>query len=233
MQSEGAAGFAPTDVCIDPQGSLLICTGGRGTRGAIYRVRYVGESPGKVPEFFVASSPGEEPSKAKSELTREFAEMLRDVCFAPCPLESWSVAKWKPLVERVGYGPIANAAIGGFRSAEDKTVVNEMARVGAIRALLHIGVKFAPTSIDPLLKGPPIYKWKVGAPSGSIESTRSPAIFSDGRNYWRKRPRMSGLCIPGPNGSSIPLNKQGWNARGKCDGWFPISPWLTEVGRNL
>src|SRR2546422_4050277 len=36
-------GFAPTDVAVGLDGSLFISTGGRKTRGAVYRVEYVAE----------------------------------------------------------------------------------------------------------------------------------------------------------------------------------------------
>ncbi len=43
VQSLGSNGFAPTDLAVHPEtGDLLISIGGRGTRGAIYRVRYTG-----------------------------------------------------------------------------------------------------------------------------------------------------------------------------------------------
>lgn len=47
MKSVGENGFAPTDVVVHPEtGELYVSIGGRGTRGAIYRVRYVGDSSG-------------------------------------------------------------------------------------------------------------------------------------------------------------------------------------------
>jgi putative membrane-bound dehydrogenase-like protein len=43
MESLGASGFAPTDVLVHPAtGDLYVSVGGRGTRGAVYRVRYTG-----------------------------------------------------------------------------------------------------------------------------------------------------------------------------------------------
>ena len=39
----GTNGFNPTDAVVAPDGSLLISIGGRGTRGAIYKVEYVGD----------------------------------------------------------------------------------------------------------------------------------------------------------------------------------------------
>ena len=46
-ESVGANGFAPTDIAVHPgTGDLYISVGGRGTRGAVYRIRYAG---GDVP----------------------------------------------------------------------------------------------------------------------------------------------------------------------------------------
>src|SRR5207344_2260638 len=50
LEPIGDNGFAPTDACVAPDGSLFVCIGGRGTRGAVYRIEYVGtkeETAGK------------------------------------------------------------------------------------------------------------------------------------------------------------------------------------------
>jgi putative membrane-bound dehydrogenase-like protein len=44
LETIGENGFAPTDVLVHPEtGDLFVSIGGRGTRGAVYRVRYVGK----------------------------------------------------------------------------------------------------------------------------------------------------------------------------------------------
>lgn len=46
MESVGDNGFAPTDLAVHPEsGDLYISVGGRGTRGAVYRVRYTASGP--------------------------------------------------------------------------------------------------------------------------------------------------------------------------------------------
>jgi putative membrane-bound dehydrogenase-like protein len=41
LESVGDNGFAPTDLLVHPQtGDLYVCIGGRGTRGAVYRIRF-------------------------------------------------------------------------------------------------------------------------------------------------------------------------------------------------
>jgi putative membrane-bound dehydrogenase-like protein len=45
LESVGTTGFAPTDAAVHPaSGDLYLSVGGRGTRGAVYRVRYVGQT---------------------------------------------------------------------------------------------------------------------------------------------------------------------------------------------
>src|SRR5262249_51276655 len=41
LQAVGDNGFAPTGAAVHPRtGDLYVCIGGRGTRGAVYRIRY-------------------------------------------------------------------------------------------------------------------------------------------------------------------------------------------------
>ena len=46
----GQFGFAVTDLVFDTDGSLLVSTGGRGTKGAIYRIRFEGGSNDQLPK---------------------------------------------------------------------------------------------------------------------------------------------------------------------------------------
>jgi putative membrane-bound dehydrogenase-like protein len=100
LEPTGAQGFAPTDVEVAPDGSLFICIGGRGTRGAVYRVQHVEGSKAKA---------GEEPA---SDLER----VLR----APQPLEAWSRADWEPAAERAGREAFLRAAGDEARPAAER-----------------------------------------------------------------------------------------------------------------
>jgi putative heme-binding domain-containing protein len=84
MQPSGSIGFAPTDICIAPDGSLLVSVGGRGTTGAIYRVATIGNA--------------EPPQVASPFSSLPDAQSLAGILDAPCPWESWSENRWKPLV---------------------------------------------------------------------------------------------------------------------------------------
>jgi putative heme-binding domain-containing protein len=50
LQAVGDNGFAPTAVAVHPlTGDLYVSIGGRGTRGAVYRIRYAGAKPEAAP----------------------------------------------------------------------------------------------------------------------------------------------------------------------------------------
>ena len=81
VEPNGINGFAPTDACVAPDGSLFICIGGRGTRGAVYRIEYVGTK--------------ETPRGASPEPANDL-DLILD---APQPLDAWSRKKWEAIVE--------------------------------------------------------------------------------------------------------------------------------------
>jgi putative membrane-bound dehydrogenase-like protein len=95
LESIGDNGFAPTDVEAHPRtGELYISVGGRGTRGAVYRVRYTGPL-----------SPVETPTSACE----------RDPLSIRLPESSSSDLPFRIAYE---YGPDAlNAAVQSWRSA--------------------------------------------------------------------------------------------------------------------
>jgi putative heme-binding domain-containing protein len=79
LEPAGGNGFAPTDACVAPDGSLFVCIGGRGTRGAVYKIEYVGTK--------------EEPAGKWVEPEKEIDQVLD----APQPLEAWSRLDWQPI----------------------------------------------------------------------------------------------------------------------------------------
>jgi putative membrane-bound dehydrogenase-like protein len=88
LEAVGTSGFDPTDIVVAPDGSLFICQGGRGTRGAVYRVEYVREG-----------------RKLDAAPTSE----LDAVLYAPQPLDAWSRARWEPLAKKLGREPFQGA----------------------------------------------------------------------------------------------------------------------------
>ena len=102
MSATGQNGFAPTDVEIGPDGSLYVSVGGRGTRGAVYRIRHR-ENP----------TTGAEP-KTLEPVSRE--DRLNDVLSANQPLSSWSRANWKPVALELGPLAFKDAILDEMRS---------------------------------------------------------------------------------------------------------------------
>jgi putative membrane-bound dehydrogenase-like protein len=90
LESMGTAGFAPTDIAVGPDGSIFISSGGRKSRGAVYRVEYAAE-PARV--TFAA------------HWLENFLSELQAVVDAPQPLEAWSRAVWVPIAARLGLEP--------------------------------------------------------------------------------------------------------------------------------
>ncbi len=94
MSSVGQFGFAPTDIEVTTNGDLLVCVGGRGTHGSVFRVRYDGQQPS-------SDAPnGRQP-------TDDLAACLS----APQPRSGWSREQWLPLARRLGASRLAAAAI--------------------------------------------------------------------------------------------------------------------------
>ncbi len=87
MSGMGTHGFAPTDCEVGPDGSLYVSVGGRGTRGAVYRVRAITNAPGLLPK-----SPIDECLSASQ------------------PLSSWSRQQWMPIARQLGATAIRTAA---------------------------------------------------------------------------------------------------------------------------
>jgi putative membrane-bound dehydrogenase-like protein len=108
LEAVGTSGFDPTDVVVAPDGSLFICQGGRGTRGAVYHVEYVGD---------------------KGKITGPASE-LDTVLYAQQPLDAWSRARWMPLAKKLGPGPFRQVILDEKR--------DEGARLRAIEIMTEL-----------------------------------------------------------------------------------------------
>ena len=113
LEPTGTNGFAPTAARVGPDGSLYVSIGGRGTRGAVYRIEF---------------QTNRHPLGPKTE-----AEMKVDkVLNAPQPLEAWSMAKWLPLLKTVGSQQFANVAAN-----DAETLVRRFRAIECILVLGH------------------------------------------------------------------------------------------------
>lgn len=100
MQTTGNVGFAPVDLAVGPEGDLFVAIGGRGTRGGVFRVKYV------PPANTGRNLPGINTSQIETRpnlLPEEQNESdAYRVINADQPLSSWSRARWIPLAKNAG-----------------------------------------------------------------------------------------------------------------------------------
>ncbi len=103
LETKGDVGFAPVDLAVGPEGEMYVAIGGRGTRGSVFRVRYVGDR---------AEEDGEAPTARDddSDAPGSPEEMLLAVLDADQPLAAWSRAEWVPLAQKLGADPFQHAA---------------------------------------------------------------------------------------------------------------------------
>ncbi len=106
MTAVGEHGFAPTDAEVGPDGSLFVCVGGRGTRGAVYRIRQATSEPARIAPL---------PSDATT-----VEEKLAQCLTAPQPLSSWSRLRWEPLAKELKAPAIIEAALDASRSPAER-----------------------------------------------------------------------------------------------------------------
>jgi putative heme-binding domain-containing protein len=72
LEATGENGFAPTAIVVHPQtGDMYISSGGRGTRGAVYRIRYVGEAASVEPSAHLPPVPLSWDATRKEDILRE------------------------------------------------------------------------------------------------------------------------------------------------------------------
>ncbi len=140
MQPSGSIGFAPTDICVTPDGSLLVSVGGRGTTGAIYRIEATADAHRTSPRTSLSGIPG--------------AESLQGLLEAPCPWEAWSEARWKPLATPAVIETLGRL-ISGELSLESSTQPIPAAQIAhfkqrASQILTRLGAKLPS---DRLLRG--------------------------------------------------------------------------------
>jgi len=83
LEPAGIDGFAPNDICVAPDGGLYVSIGGRGTRGAVYKIDYVGTEKEPAGKWI----------KPK--------EALDKILDAPQPLDAWSRSDWEPMLRDI------------------------------------------------------------------------------------------------------------------------------------
>jgi putative heme-binding domain-containing protein len=150
VQTTGQVGFAPTDIVIEPTGSLLICVGGRGTRGALYRVS-AKEPLSEPPSIFETAIVSD---RTSIDVAPEQLSNLKTVLSVPCPDESFSESTWVPLVNELGGTLMASAAVGIINEPQTNHPLTAQAQRAAIARLLRLRTPLSTQLIDRALASP-------------------------------------------------------------------------------
>ena len=138
MQPSGTTGFAPTDCCVAPDGSLLVSVGGRGTTGAVYRIQCAERNVSLTAKTWFSES------ISRGLISEERAESLQRLLTSNSPLDSWSEAKWFPEVEKAGAKSILGVLSGEIPMETDPEVIaSAKLRCAQILTRLNVTVPFS------------------------------------------------------------------------------------------
>jgi putative membrane-bound dehydrogenase-like protein len=117
LEPIGSHGFAPNDIVVARDGSLLISIGGRKTRGAVYRIESV----------VGAGRTGNASAGASAKTAEAPMETLEDILRAPQPLDAWSRVQWVPAAKQRGKEAFWNAAVNEKLPPADRIRAIEIA----------------------------------------------------------------------------------------------------------
>lgn len=147
MQPSGSIGFAPTDLCVTPNGDLLISVGGRGTTGAIYRITY---NPQPDTD---STNPIETLAKQLAQtktptgpIPPDIATKLATILTTPCPWDSWAESTWRPLASGQTLDLLARFVTGQWTPDADPPSIARWRERGA-QILTRLGTRLATDSL--------------------------------------------------------------------------------------
>lgn len=163
VMGKGQFGFAPTDLEVGPEGDLFISVGGRGTRGGVYRVRWIGDQ----------ATSREANSDKDDEVPRltdsDEPDLLTRCLSAVQPSSSWGRAAWYPLAKQLG----RHALVAGV--VDEQREPNQRCRAIEILTELHGGLDSR--TLEKLHEAPETVRaraaWSIGAVSRSPASIAS------------------------------------------------------------
>ncbi len=119
MQATGTEGFAPTDICIDREGAVIVCVGGRGTAGALFRVRYQPAGsfiqPRPIHERMEVVESLEDGSNGVNAIDPTLSQELLAALNAASPLDSWSRNKVQQSLAKLPPSALENFCSGRWR----------------------------------------------------------------------------------------------------------------------
>jgi putative membrane-bound dehydrogenase-like protein len=167
VTGRGEFGFAPTDLEVGLEGDLFISVGGRGTRGGVYRVRWVGNSSaamGPAESGAATSLARNTPAQLAGDgpLVPDVTDPLDRCLRVPQPLSSWGRATWLPLAKQLGPAHLREAVCDSTRSDSD--------RCRAIEIMTELYGGLDPTTHGQLRNAPVRVRaraaWSLGIPPG-------------------------------------------------------------------
>ena len=100
----GTEGFAPVDAEVGPTGALFIAIGGRGTRGAVFKIESTAKQEIELP----------------SETTDPESAKAGNILLMDQPLAAWSRARWMDAAKELGEKPFQAAAADPRRKANER-----------------------------------------------------------------------------------------------------------------
>lgn len=191
-------GFAPTDAEVGPDGSLYISVGGRGTRGAVYRVEYKGRPDGGD------RASGAGPSRPAPRLGKPLKTKypLAMCLMAPQPQSSWSRALWVPQAKKLGRDAFLMAAYDSLRSTNERT--------RAIEIVTELFGGIDPASLarfaadeSPSLRARAV--WSAGRSAGTSYPADALKPYLDDGEPWVARAALEALWTVRIDGTSDAL----------------------------
>ncbi len=183
MEASGVNGFAPTDLCVAADGSLLVCVGGRGTSGAIYRVRYSSteglpqRSPLPISDLASIVDPDEK---------------LRAALDMPCPWESWSSVEWRKALDKLPSGALSDVIGGKLLGDENDPQISAQRRRRAAQYATYRNIAIDSTNLQRAADAP-------------CSTTQAAAYWYAGRSSQLKLPPKlnSQESLAGTTSSSV------------------------------
>lgn len=101
LESVGNSDFAPVDIAVAPDGSLLIATGGAMAKSTIYRISFA------------------EGLQKPQDVAEKLSPVLT-VLNSPQPFEAWSRAKWMPIADNLGAPSFSSVLVSELYSPEQR-----------------------------------------------------------------------------------------------------------------
>ena len=168
LQSSPKTPFAPCDLEVAPDGSLLVASGGRGLAGAVYRVTF---------ERRVAAEHQHSP--------------LDRVLRAPSPLDAWSRARWTPVVKTIPTERFLDAIRDSTRPIDERVRALDVLfeqRPDAARDALRV-------LCERRVNAPPRLRARAAWWSGRTGNLSAVRVYLKDPDPWVLRVAIEG-CVP-------------------------------------